>query len=177
MKIENGLAVGGSPATERIAPCASAPVFTARHKARYMSDDDFIERYASGTLRKNKRLGLRWKTQYLHERTAFEFGYGFETLPETRVAWGAAMSEGDERALTEVGWHIDRYVTVCIFPGDVVEAKYITVEYPSGQVKKGVGMIVRRTSAQFIPDGYVVFAIVAEFDDVKKCWMAAVNPC
>ena len=34
----------------------------------------------------------------------------------------------------------------------------------------------RQTSATFVPGGHLVFAIVAEFDPIKKVWLDAVNP-
>ena len=49
----------------------------------------------------------------------------------------------------------------------------------SGQIVdagEGVGMVVRQTSAQFIPGGHLAFAIVAEFDPMTKQWRDAINP-
>jgi hypothetical protein len=37
-------------------------------------------------------------------------------------------------------------------------------------------MIIRETSASFIPEGNIVFAIVAEFDPIKGEWKHANNP-
>jgi hypothetical protein len=143
---------------------------------RQLSADDFVERHASGTLRKNKRIGMVWREQYLHERAAYEFGWCFECLPRSRVTFGDAYTEGDVKALTEAGWHIERYLELCAFPEDQLEAKYLNVEYKDGSTREGVGMIVRKTSAQFVPAGHLVFAIVAEFDGKTKSWKEAVNP-
>lgn len=188
MKSKNGLAVCGSRATEIVpvrtrirehfnASGDSDDGFGRRIMARTMSQDSFIDNHASGTLRKNKRIGLRWKTQYVQERIAFEFGFHFESAPDTRFTWGVAISEQDEKSLTEAGWHIDRYASVCVFPGDIIEAKYMSVEYSDGSVRKGVGIVVRETSADFVPEGHVVFCIIAEFSDATCKWLPAVNPC
>lgn len=143
---------------------------------RTMDADAFVEKHASGTLRKNKRVGMVWREQYLHERAAYEFGWAFECLPRSRVTFGDAYTEGDVKPLTEAGWHIERYIELCPFPEDQLEAKYLNVEYKDGTTREGVGMVMRQTSATFVPGGHLVFAIVAEFDPVKKVWRDAINP-
>ena len=143
---------------------------------REMDADAFVEKHASGTLRKNKRIGMVWREQYLHERAAYEFGWAFECLPRSRVTFGDAYTEGDVKPLTEAGWHIERYIELCPFPEDQFEAKYLNVEYKDGALREGVGMVCRQTSAAFVPGGHLVFAIIAEFDPVKKLWRDAVNP-
>ncbi len=142
----------------------SAVVLQRRLALRMQSADDFIEKHASGTLRKNKRLGMVWRDQYLHERTAWEFGWLFECLPRSRVTFGDAFTEGDVKALTEAGWHIERYLELSIFPEDRFETKYITIDEKDGTRREGVGLICRQTSAPFVPGGHIVFAIVAPFD-------------
>ena len=99
-----------------------------RARIRRLTVAEFVERHASGTLRKNRRLGMNVSSHLLQERIAFEFGYGFECLPERFVTWGEARSEGECPALTEAGWHIDRYAHVCLVPGDEIETKYLIVE-------------------------------------------------
>lgn len=49
-----------------------------RIKLRQMTKSQFIEEKASGTLRKNTKVGMNNVIQYLAERAAYEFGYGFE---------------------------------------------------------------------------------------------------
>lgn len=156
-----------------VAACAPLARLVA---VRTMDADTFIERHASGTLRKNKRIGMVWREQYLHERAAYELGWAFECLPRSRVTFGDAYTEGDVKALTEAGWHIERYIELSVFPEDQFEAKYINVEYKDGVTREGVGLIVRQTSAVFVPAGHLVFAIVAEFDPKTKQWHDAVNP-
>lgn len=147
-----------------------------RVKLRTESADEFIESHASGTLRKNKRLGMVWRDQYLHERTAYEFGWMFECLPRSRVTFGDAHTEGDNKAVTEAGWHIERYIEMSTFPEDRFETKYIQVEDKEGVKREGIGIIVRETSAAFVPAGHIVFAIVAEFDATTNRWCEAENP-
>jgi hypothetical protein len=175
-----GLRVGGSRATERVPLPAGIERnrhFARRIAVRKMSRDYFIEHHSSGTLRKNANVGMHAAKQYLHERIVFEFGWCFECLSETRVTWGQPITEPDCKPVTEVGWHIDRYAQVALFPGDEIETKYVIVDYGDGVRKEGLGLVVRRTSAQFIPEGYMVFAIIAEFDTYSKHWKEAVNPC
>lgn len=147
-----------------------------RIAVRMMSESEFIETHASGTLRKNKRLGFTSRSQYLHERAAFEFGYAFECTARNRVTFGDPFTEGDCKPLTEAGWHIDRYLTMSIFPEDYFEPKYIIVEDSDGSRREGVGIIVRQTSAPWVPSGFLVFAIIAEFNKAKGEWLPAVNP-
>lgn len=143
---------------------------------RTMDADEFVERHASGTLRKNKRLGMVWREQYLEERVAYEFGWEFQCLPRSRVTFGDAYTEGDTAALTEAGWHIERYLELCPFPEDRFETKYVNVEYKDGSSREGVGMICRQTSAPWVPSGHLVFAIVAAYDPQAKRWHDAMNP-
>lgn len=161
------------PLNEQVRAC---PALERRVALRRMEADEFIDRHASGTLRKNKRLGMAWRAQYLAERTAYEFGWGFECLPRSRVTFGDAYTEGDERALTEAGWLCERHITLATFPEDRYEVKYLNVDYGDDRRKEGVGLILRETSAGFVPDGHIVFAVVAEFDPVRKAWSAAHNP-
>lgn len=162
-------------------PCSLAGVENLdgvqnRVKIRLMEADEFIEKHASGTLRKSKRLGFAWKSQYLDERVAYEFGWGFEIVERTRVLFADAIVSENCQPLTEAGWHIERYMNLSIFKEDYFEAKYILVEYKDGQKKEGVGIVVRQTSAPFIPNGYIVFSIIAEFDPVSQDYKEAVNP-
>lgn len=147
-----------------------------RFDIRMMSASDWIEEHGSGTLRKNKKLGMAWKAQYLEERIAYEFGWEFECQARSRIMFGDAYTEGDCSAVTEAGWHIERYINLSVFEEDRIECKYINVEYANGEKKEGLGMIIRETSASFIPEGNIVFAIVAEFDPTKGEWKHANNP-
>lgn len=145
-------------------------------KQRTMSAEDWVETHASGTLRKNKRLGMTWRAQYLEERTAYQFGWEFQIQPRSRIMFGDAFTEGDASAVTEAGWHIERYLESKVFEEDFYQCKYINVAYSDGTSKEGIGIVVRQTSAQWVPSGHIVFAIVAEFDKASGEWMHAQNP-
>ncbi|MCA9679355.1 MAG: hypothetical protein H6708_04765 [Kofleriaceae bacterium] len=155
---------------------AAMPTLARVVGMRTMSADEFVDGHASGTLRKNKRLGMVWREQYLEERVAYEFGWEFQCLPRSRVTFGDAYTEGDEAAITEAGWHIERYLQLSLYPEDQFEAKYVNVEYKDGTAREGIGMICRQTSAAWVPTGHIVFAIVAEYDPLQKRWHPARNP-
>lgn len=147
-----------------------------RVSIREMNADAFIQNHASGTLRKNKSIGMAWHQQYLEERICYEFGWEFECLPRSRVTFGVPNTEGDCSALTEAGWHIERYMNLHVFPEDQMEAKYIIIENADGKRKEGIGIIFKQTSAPFIPKGHLVFAIVSPFEPYSHKWMHANNP-
>lgn len=154
----------------------NCPALASRVNIRNMSADEWVEKHASGTLRKNKRIGFAWRSQYLEERIAYEFGWEFKILPRSCVTFGDAITEGDCHSITETGWHMERYIAMKIFPEDYYEAKYIQTETSDGSKSEGIGLIVRETSAPWIPDGHVVFAIIAEFDTNEQKWCNAQNP-
>lgn len=147
-----------------------------RVSIRNMSADDMINNHLSGTLRKNKKLGMAWKSQYLEERIAYEYGWEFECQPKSRVMFGDSYTEGDCHSITEAGWHIERYIELSIFPEDKYECKYINVEYSDGTKKEGIGIIIRETSSNWIPQGHIVFTIIAEYNTQKDQWEKANNP-
>ncbi len=161
------------PLNEELVACKP---MAKRIAIRTMDADAFVEKHSSGTLRKNKRLGMVWREQYLEERIAYEFGWGFELQPRSRLTFGDAYTEADTPAVTEAGWHIERYIELNVFPEDRFETKYVNVEYKDGRKREGIGIIVRETSAAFIPAGHIVFAIVAEFDPSRGIFLGAVNP-
>ncbi len=154
----------------------NSPALEKRLQIREMSAESWVERYASGTLRKNKRLGMAWHNQYLVERVSFEFGWEFGLQPRSRVTFGDAFTEGDVPSITEAGWHIDRYLELSVFPEDRLECKYLQVEYADASKIEGIGMVLRETSAAWIGKGNLVFAIVAPFDPLNQVWKEAHNP-
>lgn len=173
-----GLRTEGSKATVIIPlpDLATDSPFWYRRAMRIMGIDEFTATRGSGTLRKNKSIGMNVASHALHERVAYEYGYYFETCPERFVTWGEARSEGDCKPVTEAGWFIERYASVSLFPGDEVETKYITVER-DGEKREGIGIVVRKTSVTWLPSNYIVFCIIAEWDHEKDEFKAAVNPC
>jgi hypothetical protein len=152
--------------------------FAARVALRTMSKEEFIREKGSGTLRKNTKLGMDNARQYLDERAAYEFGWAFEARPAKQVTIGQAITEGDSHAITELGWHAERYVSHMLFPGDEAKVAYITVEV-MGERREGVGIVITKTSANWLPtdSDMIVFAIVTEWDAKAKDWKEATNPC
>ena len=47
----------------------------------------------------------------------------------------------------------------------------------NSKAQEGVGMILRETSALWVPKGHLIFAIIAEFNPSTQTWQAAENPC
>ena len=123
----------------------------------------------------NKRIGMAYFEQYIAERTAYEFGYGFQCLPETRVCTGKPQTEGDCHPITEAGWFIERYIQLRHFSSDSIISRYIMLD-TDGEITEGIGMVVDKTSATWIPKGRVVFAIVTEYSKSKGEWLPAINP-
>lgn len=152
---------------------------TPRQALRLMSEEAWRETHGSGTLRKNSRLQMRSRQQYLQERIAWEFGHAFEILYSSRVTYGEARTEGDSHPVTEAGWFIDRYFTIngTCFPQDRYECKYISVTDPSGSgLREGIGIMVRETATPWLPESHCLFAIVAEYDPKTHDFKKAVNP-
>ena len=164
----------------------NSPALKKRLEIRTMSADRWVEEHASGTLRKNKRLGMAWKSHYYVERSAYEFGWKFGIVPQSRILVGNTFTEGDNSAITEAGWHIERYQEMNIFPEDIFLCKYINVEFSGKKggdddeecdgVIEGIGIVVKQTSAPWVPEGHTVFAIVSEFSPKSGKWKKAQNP-
>jgi hypothetical protein len=153
-------------------------LFTAipfKIKQLVLDEDGWIQAHASGTLRKNKSVGFSYRTQYLQERIAYQFGYGFNILPRSKVTFGDPITEGDNHSVTEAGWHIERYINTRLLPEDHYEAKYITAEESDGP-HEGIGIVVRETTAQWVPTGHIIYAIIAEFDKTAGTYKPATNP-
>jgi hypothetical protein len=156
--------VKGSPALKRLL------------EQRTMSEESFVERFSSGTLRKNRRLGFAWRSQYLEERISYEFGYSFRCAPKSYLTFGDAFTEGDCPQITEVGWVLDRYLARHPFPEDRFQVKYIKLDGQNGPIAEGIGLVLFETSAPFIPAGHVVFAIIADWDVARKTFREHLCP-
>jgi len=128
--------------------------------SRFYPADDWIDKHASGTLRKNKRLGFSWRKQYLEERICWEFGWYFKCIPKSRVRFGDALTEGDCKEITEAGWHMERYISRWPFIEDEFEVTSIEATLADGTIEKGIGLVVKKTSANWIPVGHLVYAII-----------------
>lgn len=148
---------------------------------RTISPEKWVEAHASGTLRKNKRVGFKWVPQYKVERVAWEFGYNFELIPATYMAFGSPITAGDCRVATETGWHLERMIERSMFPGDQFVPAYIYARKSGGKhdtdrPREGVGIFVKQTSAQWVRPGNAIFAFVAEFDPQTKTWEKPESP-
>lgn len=145
---------------------------------RKLSADVWVEDCGSGSLRKARALGFAWRQLYLDERCAHDFGWTFRVLPRSRVTFGDALMEGDCPPLTEACWHASRMIARNPFPdSDSYEVKYIKAHATdaTGDVEaEGVGVVLRRTSAAWIPPGHLVFAIIAPW--TPRGWQKAENP-
>ncbi len=179
MIVPEGLRVGGKKATEVVPlpPEDECRGLASALKFRRMKPDEFIDGgFSSGTVRKNRDLGMNVRSHVLQEMVAFVFGYHFEMAPERMVNWGEAVSMGDCKPITEVGWHVLQYASIRLFPGDEIELKYIEVERPGESSRSGVGIIFRKTSVQWVPQGHCVFCIIAEVDPKTHEYLPAVVP-
>ena len=167
---------------ETIAAAAASPGFKRLLDSRLMPADQWIEEHGSGTLRKNKRIGFSWQSQYRIERAAWEFGWCYEMLPKTRVSFNDPISAGDCKACTEAGWHIERIMSRNPFDEDIYEVKYIHANGSGGKggpsgPRQGLGLIVKQTCAPWIPRGHVIFAFISEYDPETHEWSPPENPC
>lgn len=151
------------------------PSNTVLDNVRTMSKDEFIENHGSGTLRKNTRLGMKNHNHYMDERIAYEFGWEFMAPMATRVTIGNAMSEGDVKGNTELGWHAERYLSTRVFPEDKAQVAYIIYEDEEGNKREGNGIVITETSFDLGP-GRIIFALVQEYDAKAEQWLPAVNP-
>lgn len=158
-----------------IEPSNSCP---ARNKIRFMTDKEFIEEKASGTLRKNSKLGMRHQEQLSSERLAYEFGYNFESAPSSRITFNDAMTMCDSKPLTESGWMGERFISIqkTIFPEDEYMVKYMILEEEDGSRREGVALMVKATSYPWIKAGRIIFCFLTVYDPVKKEYLKAVNP-
>lgn len=155
----------------------NSPALVGRLKARTMSKEEWVANdYGSGTLKKGKKVGLRFVNHYLKERICFEFGWGFEVLPASRVRWGDGFTEGDCSPITETIWHATRLLTLWPYPEDEFEVKSIEATYEDKKTKTGLGFIVRKTSAKWVGNDKMIFAIVAEWDPIREDYLPAENP-
>ena len=143
---------------------------------RTCTDAEFIEAHGSGTLRDNKELGFVWKIQCLSERLAYVFGYGFQSYRADQVLYNDSISECDEKAYTLAGRWMKAYQAKSLFPEDYFEMKYLTLKDVKGHTTwEGIGIIVRQTSASFIPPSTLVIAKVCEYLSAQGKWAEPVN--
>jgi hypothetical protein len=143
---------------------------------RTCSNNDFIENHASGTLRDNKNLGFVWSIQCISERLAYTFGYGFSAFKASHVVFNDSISECDEKAYTLAGRWFKAYQAKKLFNEDYFEIKYVSIKDDNMNCQwEGIGVIVRETSASFIPNNTMVVAKVCQFDPHTQTWGTPVN--
>lgn len=168
------------PSSTTVAPIGKSLLLDTcapRRKLRLLSDNEFIDRHASGSLRKAHQLGLATRELYLHERVAYEYGWGFDIAPATRVTVGRAVMEGDCRPLTEACWHYERLLFMNPLPdADRYQIAYIRHEPAAGPAREGVGIVLVSTLSDWLPEHHCVFAIVAPFDPKTHAYLPAENP-
>lgn len=138
---------------------------------------NFLSDRLSGTLKKNARLGFKYKGQLYAEALAQTLGWGFEACPESLLTLGVPVTEGDTHAITEAGWHIDRMLSTNVFSEDSFELKYICVHNKeTGSSREGIGVVVKTSSVSWVRKGDIVFSIVSEYNVNKGVWEQPVNP-
>ena len=144
---------------------------------RTMPEDKWIEQYGSTKVRKAKRLGAKYKQKYLKERVAFEFGFNWQIIPASRVLFGDVNSDDESQHMTEALWLTDCYIAKQVFVCDQFEFKYIYITNSDETETEGVGMICRQaTNCPWIPDGYILYWIQAEYDKAKGEYKENINP-
>lgn len=149
----------------------------ARIAQRFLSESEWIEKHASGTLRHSKNLGLEYQDLYLHERVAFEFGATFTYQHCGRLESRPLVIEGDCHPLTEFGWYVRKYLLHNIFDEDKFVPCHITMTKPGGTFESAA-LVCTHTSAPWIPEKKVIYAMIAQrvsCDGVSK-WQEAVSP-
>lgn len=142
---------------------------SVRHKLRRLSKNEFIEQHSSGTLRKSYKLGFNVDYQYYHERVAYEIGWGFDIYNildnkvlddagfiDSKLKTGKINAIPDDHITTEIGWVVERHLTINEFPED----KYELMTY------KGEPVLVLTQTSLDIPEGCVVMACLTEMDCV-----------
>lgn len=137
---------------------------------REMSMNDWITKYGSGTLQKSRKLGFDIYDKYLEERVKFEFGFGFEILPKSYLTI-SDIKLVSASALTELGWHLERMIEIRPYDSDWFIGKYIQLGKDDRQ---GACILLKESSASWIPKGMMIFAMVAPFSDGK--YLEAINP-
>lgn len=143
---------------------------------RTMSNTDFIELHGSGTLRDNKALGFVWSIQCLSERLAYTFGYGFSAVKSHLVVFNDPITECDEVAYTLAGRWFKAYNAKKLFAEDYFEIKYVIIHNEQNKKEwEGIAVIVRETSAQFIPDNVLVIGKIVQFMPQSQSWGIPVN--
>jgi hypothetical protein len=140
---------------------------------RFLSDDEWIEKHASGTLRHSKNLGLNYSDLYFHERIAFEFGATFTSQNKGLVSMSPLVIEGDCHPLTEFGWYVRKYLLHNIFDEDKFVPCKILVSKMGG-ADEGAALVCTHSSAPWLPTNHVIYCMISSLID--GVWQEAVSP-
>ena len=151
------------------------PQFKELLGLRFVPDDVFIAQYGSDYLKHAKATGIGCRDLCLAERVRFVFGRPFECLPSTQVMKGRQIAIEGYDQVAEATSLINK-LRVHSFLGDTYDPCFLDASYRDGTKKLGFGVIVKETSAHFIPRGYVVFVIITEYDGTDHSWKPVVNP-
>lgn len=129
----------------------------------------WIQKNGSGSLRRAKEEGMRWYEMYLSERSAFEFGYGFQAVPDSRLTWGSALAECDSAPVTETCWWARRLRTkACL---DKIEVKHGRIDWGDGEAEEGIGILWRPAKhPHWLPRNRLLWAFTSSNGK-------GVNPC
>ncbi len=113
----------------------------------------------------------------MEEAIAQVLGWEFKTIPSSYVTTGIPMAEGDCPAITEFGWHLDRIQAFGIWGADKYQAGWINVTNQEGIVEAaGLAIMLVETDISWIPNGNLVYAMIAEYDPKTKSWSETKNP-
>ncbi len=130
--------------------------------------------WGSGSLRRAIEEGLRWHEMYLGERTALEFGYGFEAVPDSRLTIGTAIASSDDSATTETCWWARalRWRSAKAGHKDVFTVMHVTVSDGDGGSESGMAILLTPDPRpSWLPADRKLVAITVDKDG------KTVNPC
>lgn len=130
--------------------------------------EGWVEAYGSGSLRRAREENLRWKDMYLEERAAFEFGYGFQPVLKSRIAFGDALAESDSPATTETCWWARRLRRL----NPDAEVRVLHAHLTEDSTREGIGILITpKQTPHWLPKDRVLFAFTVDATG------RTVNPC
>lgn len=150
--------------------------YSARVRAALVDidPDSWVDHYGSGSLRRAREEGMRWREMYLAERTALEFGYGFQPVPSSRVAFGDALACGDDPGTTETCWWARALRFRAERSGQVwgVDVVHVRISDGDGGASAGIGIrITLPAHPPWLPSDRKIVALTVGKDG------RTVNPC
>lgn len=141
-----------------------------------MSAAEWVDKYATGHLQDLKEMGAKWHSEYLEERCAMDYGYGFRVVPRTKIKTGPPVAEGDSVGHTTLV-HLTHRLNLRDIFGDNYKPVYLNVQESPLTHIEGLGIVVEHTvRPSWLPEDFVIVSMVAECDTQKHEWKAPVNP-